>query len=538
VVVRPYVVGMERGRGTLPSTTADIVRHWAATTPERPALRRGDGGGIVTFAELDAASSRAAQALAAAGVRAGDRVGLLDRNGTDQVELLFAAAKLNAVPTPINFRLAGPEVATIVEDSGARILFVGEDLLGLVAPLAGRVPVVAVSTTGGPLPDGVAAYSAWRDAHPATDPATPLRPDDVAIQLYSSGTTGRPKGVLLTQANLFSGVGIYGPLVGLGQESVNLAAMPLFHIGGVGWLLAGLAYGAATVVVRDLVPAELVETIEAQRVTHTFLVPAVLQFLLAVPGVAERDFSALDTILYGASPISETVLVAALETFGCRFAQVYGLTESTGTVSMLLPADHDPGGPRRHLLRSVGKATPGSELRVVDPATGVDVGTREVGEIWIRGTSVMAGYWNLPDATAEAVSPDGWLRSGDAGYFDEEGYLYIYDRVKDLIVSGGENIYPAEVENVLMAHPGIADAAVIGVPDERWGEAPLALLVRAPGATVTDAEVVEHCRARLAGFKCPRRVEWVETLPRNPSGKVLKKDLRTPYWAGRDRFVS
>jgi long-chain acyl-CoA synthetase len=285
------------------------------------------------------------------------------------------------------------------------------------------------------------------------------------------------------------------------------------------------------------VPAALVELIERERITHAFLVPAVLQFMLAVPGVAERDFSALRTFLYGASPISEQVLATSVRTFGCEFVQAYGLTETTGTVVILPAADHDPSGPNRHRLRAVGIAVPGSEVRVVDTVTGEDVAQGEVGEIWIRSPMVMKGYWNMPEATEDAIRPGGWFRSGDAGYVDADGYLYMYDRVKDMIVSGGENVYPAEVENVLMSHPGVADVAVIGIPSERWGETPRAMVVRAPGSEVTEQELIAHAREHLATFKCPTSVEWVEALPRNPSGKVLKKDLRAPFWEGRDRLV-
>ncbi|HLI25042.1 MAG TPA: AMP-binding protein, partial [Acidimicrobiales bacterium] len=396
--------------------------------------------------------------------------------------------------------------------------------------LAGRLPGVHTVVLG-------ARYQAWRDAQPPEDPGAQPGADDVAYQLYSSGTTGRPKGVQLTQANLSSGLSLYPALIDLGASAVSLVAMPLYHIGGAGWLLAGLSVGATNVLVGDIVPADLVALIERRRVTHAFLVPAVLQFMLGVPGVEERDFSALRVFLYGASPISERVLARAIRTFGCQFVQVYGLTESTGSVVVLPAADHDPDGPLRHRLRSVGKAVPGTEVRVVDPATGDDVVAGQVGEIWIRSPMVMKGYWHMPEASEAAIGPGGWLRSGDAGYFDPDGYLYIHDRIKDMIISGGENVYPAEVENVLMSHPAVADAAVIGVPDERWGETPKAVVVKAPGAEVTVAELIEHCRRHLAGFKCPTSVDWVGQLPRNPSGKVLKKDLRAPYWEGRDRYV-
>ncbi|HTN80992.1 MAG TPA: AMP-binding protein, partial [Acidimicrobiales bacterium] len=228
----------------------------------------------------------------------------------------------------------------------------------------------------------------------------------------------------------------------------------------------------------------------------------------------------------------------ALRVFGCGFVQLYGLTETTGAVTGLFPDDHDPSGPNAHRLRSAGKPLAGVEIRIVDASTGIDADVNEVGEIWIRTVQNMKGYWNLDEETAKTILAEGWLRSGDAGYLDADGYLYIHDRVKDMIVSGGENIYPAEIENVLMAHPAVADAAVIGVPSERWGETPKALIVRASGTDPSEREIIDFCRERLAKFKCPTSVDWVEALPRNPSGKILKKDLRAPYWEGRTRLVN
>jgi long-chain acyl-CoA synthetase len=245
----------------------------------------------------------------------------------------------------------------------------------------------------------------------------------------------------------------------------------------------------------------------------------------------------LHAIVYGASPISRDVLVRAIDRFGCDFYQAYGLTETTGAVVMLPAADHDPDGPHPERLHAAGLAMPGVELRVADPGTGTALPTGTVGELWIRSSQVMAGYWNQPAETARAITPDGWFRSGDAGYLDEDGYFFVSDRVKDMIISGGENIYPAEVEHLMMEHPDVADVAVIGVPDDRWGETVKALVVRAPGATATEADLIAFTRERLAGYKCPTSVDWIDVLPRNPSGKVLKRDLREPYWRDHDRAV-
>jgi long-chain acyl-CoA synthetase len=374
-------------------------------------------------------------------------------------------------------------------------------------------------------------------AQPATDPGAASALDDVAFQLYSSGTTGRPKGVMLSNANFFSLLPLAKEIWELTPDSVNLAAMPLFHIGGGGWATAGMYEGATTVIMRDLDPARLVSLIGEQRITHGFLVPAVLQFMLMMPGVAEADFSSLQVLVYGASPISEDVLARSVQTFGCKFWQAYGLTETTGAVVNLPPSDHDVNGPNRHRLRSCGLPGPGVEVRIVNTDTFADCEQGEVGEIWIRSPQVMKGYWNMPEETAKSIR-NGWFYTGDAGYKDKEGYVYIHDRVKDMIVSGGENVYPAEVENALMKHPAIQDVAVIGIPDDRWGEVPLAIVVRKPGVEVTEDDIVAFGRTQLAGFKTPKKVAWADALPRNPSGKILKKDLRAPYWQGRTRQVN
>lgn len=321
-------------------------------------------------------------------------------------------------------------------------------------------------------------------------------------------------------------------------DSVNLVAMPLFHIGGSGWAAAGQYVGMSSIIMRDIDPVALVKLIGEQRITHGFVVPALLQFTLGVPDIDKADFSSLKLIVYGASPISDAVLAGSIRAYKCNFMQVYGLTETTGVVTMLWPEDHDLEGPNKHRLRSCGKPSLGVELRIVDVETRKDVAQGEVGEIWLRSAQVMKGYWKMPEATAEAIVEGGWFRSGDAGYLDKDGYCYIYDRVKDMIVSGGENIYPAEVENALMAHPAIADVAVIGVPDEKWGEVPMAIVVRKKDVAITEKEIIDFAKTRLASFKCPKSVMWAEALPRNPSGKILKKDLRAPYWEGRTRLVN
>ena len=310
--------------------------------------------------------------------------------------------------------------------------------------------------------------------------------------------------------------------------------MPLFHIAGSGWGLLGLYAGAQSVVVRDIIPTEILKVIPEHRITRAIFVPAVLLFLVQTPGAQETDFSSLNLIAYGASPIPLDLLRAAIATFKCDFAQVYGLTETTGAVTYLPPEDHDPDGNAR--MRSCGRPMGGITVRVVD-GNGRDLPPGEVGEIIVKTKQNMKGYWNLPDETAKAMKGD-WFYTGDAGYLDSDGYLYIHDRVKDMIVSGGENVYPAEVESALFGHPAIADVAVIGVPDDKWGEAVKAIVVLKPGAEADAAGIIAFARERIAAYKAPRSVDFVEALPRNPSGKILKRELRDPYWHGRARQVN
>ena len=515
------------------TTIADVVRVHGAGRPESPALEIG--GRSVTFGELDRRSSQAAQALRAAGVGVGDRVAFVDKNGLEWFDVTFGLAKLGAVNVSVNWRLAPAEMATIIDDAQAEVVIVGPEFLEHVEkiePDLGRVHTVVAIGGHGRWPE----YEAWIGAHPADDPGIVSSGSDVAFQLYTSGTTGLPKGVMLTHDNFFQGVvGIAGQWR-FTHDSVNLAMMPMFHIAGAGWAMVGLTYGCRTVVLRDVDPAAILRAIPAFGVTNAFMVPVVIQFLLGTPGVESTDFSTLRALVYGASPISDTVLARGMETFGCEFVQVYGLTETTGAITQLDGADHDPVG-RPQLMRSCGKPYPWVEMRVVDPGTGTDKPVGEVGELWTRSHQNMAGYWNNPAATAEALTPQGWFRTGDAGYADTDGYLYLHDRVKDMIVSGGENVYPAEVENVLMKHPAVADVAVIGVPDERWGEAVKAIVVPAEGATVVEDELIGFARETLGGYKLPKSVDAAEALPRNASGKLLKRELREPYWMGVERRI-
>ena len=502
-------------------TLAGMIRRLGRERADAPAVTLGER--TDTFARLDDRSTRAAHVLAGLGVGPGDRVAVLDKNSPSYYEVLLGAAKLGAVLVGVNFRLAPPEVAAILDDADPRAVVVGDGFAALVP--AGR-PVIVLGDD----------WEARLDAADAVDPGHEPAPDDVVLTLYSSGTTGLPKGAMLTHGNLAWTPEMGRTAYGMDADTVNLVPSPLFHIGGTGYSLTAMGQGGHTVLVRDVDPVLLLGLIERHRVTHTFLVPAVIAMLVAALPDHPTDLASLRAVAYGAAPMSERGLLEAIEAFGCGFLGVYGMTETAGSVTCLASADHDPGGPRAGLLRSVGRSLPWHEVGVFDPVTGERCPPGEVGEIRVRSPQVMAGYWRQPELTAEVLVDGGWLRSGDAAWADAEGYVFVHDRLKDMIISGGENVYPAEVERALARHEAVGEVVVIGVPHERWGETPKAVVVLRTGVTVgsrsaLEAELIALARTQLARYKCPTSVDVVDELPRNASGKILKRVLRAPFWA-------
>jgi acyl-CoA synthetase (AMP-forming)/AMP-acid ligase II len=494
-----------------------LLRNQAALRPDAPCLTFGDE--TLSFGEMNARASRAANALAAQGVQPGDRVAMIARNAPAHFEMLFACAKRGAIFLPMNWRLSAREIAGILADSTPALLVVEEDLHSLLAETARPPATIALK-----------AYPAWRDARSAAERSSSPSLNDPLLILYTSGTTGLPKGAVLSHNNLSYLARMAQELWDMSASSVNLVAGPMFHIGGIGYGLTGMSQGGHSVMMQQVVPAEIIAAMQKHRVTHGFFVPTVIQMLLDVPGVAEMNLTSLNRIAYGAAPIGESVLKRAIDVFGCGFMHTYGMTETAGTVVMLAPDEHDPDGPRAHRLRSCGVPMPWNELALFDPATGNPVATGDVGEIRIRSAVNMLGYWNKPEETAKTITPDGWLCTGDAAWQDADGYLYIHDRFKDMIVSGGENIYPTEIENILYNHPAVAAVAAIGVPHARWGETPRAFVVARAGAKPTEADLIAFTRERLAHYKCPTSIAFVSALPQNASGKILKKEMRDPQW--------
>lgn len=517
-------------------TLGDVARYHAEARPDEMAF--SFEGRDTSFAAFDRHANQVANALLAAGLKTGDRIAYVGKNSDHYFELLIGAAKAGVVTTPIGWRLAAPEIAYIVGDSEAKMVFVGPELIDHVEAVAGELsyrPTVIAMEEG----SDYQTFEAWRDMQPDSDPKKSIATSDIAIQLYTSGTTGRPKGAMLTHDNLLAmrREASKTPLAWnqWGPEDVSLVAMPVAHIGGTGWGLVGLLNGAKGVVAREFDPFKVLDYIEKDRVSKMFMVPAALQIVVRQPRAREVDYSRLSHILYGAAPIPLDLLRECMEVFGCGFVQQYGMTETTGTVVYLPPEDHDPAGNKR--MRAAGLPMPGVEIKVVDEA-GASVPANTVGEVAIRSRANMAGYWKLDEATAKTIDADGWLRTGDAGYLDEDGYLFIHDRVKDMIISGGENIYPAEVESAVYGHPDVAEVAVIGVPDEKWGEAVKAVVAPKPGVTPDPEAIIAFARTRIAHFKAPKSVDFVPALPRNASGKILRRELRAPYWEGRERQVN
>lgn len=509
-------------------TLPDLLSFHAQVRPQAVALEFE--GRLTTYAELHARSSRLAITLQFTS-EDNARIAYLGKNSDQYFTLLFAAAKAKRVLVPLNWRLARDEWIFILRDAGVTQLFVDPDFeeqgRALAEMLALR-PIVVLENM--PV------------ASPAADPelvgnrSLPVHAAEVVVQIYTSGTTGAPKGAMLTHENLLA-LRAAGLRAGTNwfatAGDTSLVVMPVAHIAGTAYGLFALHSGGRLVVAREFDAGEVWQLLAKSSVTHTQLAPTALRMLMEHPAAADTELPQFRYLTYGGSPISPDFLEQCVARLRCGFVQMYGMTEAAGGVVALTPDDHRNASPER--LASAGRAMPSVDIGIID-RTGASLPPRQVGEIVVRSRSVMSGYWNRPEATSETIV-DGWLRTGDIGFLDEDGYLFVRDRAKDTIISGGENVYPLEVENVLLRHPDIEDVAVIGVPSERWGEEVKALVVPKPGVSVDAPAVIAFARQSLAAYKAPKSVDLVGEIPRNPNGKALRRLLREPYWSHLDRRV-
>jgi len=497
------------------------------------------GDRSLTYAEAVAEANRLANAFVSVPLEKGDRVAILSKNSIEYPLLFYAASKAGVVPVPLNYRMAAPEWVYMINDAQAKMLVASSAYVSIVdgfrSELKSVERFVAIDADG---PEGWDDYRRWVSGRPATAPDRVVADDDDVYQMYTSGTTGHPKGAVLTHSAVTSQIAQIGVVYSGTPGERMLIVAPVYHAAAAITVFAAVALGGCLYIQEDFNPLEVVRALSEERIVKATLVPAMIQACLVfVPDIAERRYDDLQRITYGASPIAEETLRRAVDAFKCEFVQAYGMTETTAIISYLLAADHERAmTDKPNLLLSAGRPLLGTEVRVVDEDDNpVPNGT--IGEIIARGPQIMRGYWNMPDESAEALR-GGWLHTGDAGVLDDEGYVYVQDRVKDMIVSGGENIYPRVVEDVLFQHPAVADAAVLGVPNEQWGETVKAIVVLRAEATATDEEIMDFCRDKLGGYERPRSVDFVNALPRNPTGKVLKRQLREPYWAGHKRRVA
>lgn len=495
----------------------------------------------MTYAQAAREANRLAHALHSAGLGKGARFAYLSKNSIDMAIAYLAGSKSGAVPVPLNYRLAPAEWAFIINDSQAKLLIAQSRYTVALDGIRGDIGtgVRRVRIGSGEASEDWIDYHSWLDGQPDDAPHTRGCNRDTLYQMYTSGTTGTPKGAMISQQSLLDNLtqARYSVATPCRRGMRILICTPMYHAAGAIFVAATIAVGACMVIHEDFDPVRVAKDLRTERIAAINVVPAMLQrILVETPDIAEHSYEHLLSISYGAAPIAEETLRRALNVFGCEFYQSFGLTESTAALTVLDDEDHRRAlRDRPELLKSCGKPVMGAQLEIVDDG-GQPLPSGAVGEILARGPQMMQGYWNLPDATERALK-DGWLHTGDVGYLDEEGYLYILDRKKDVIISGAENVYSQEVENVLFGHGDIVDAAVIGVPDEKYGEAVAAFIVARPGCAPTTDEIIAYCRTKLGGYKIPRQVHFVAALPRNASGKVLKKELRAPFWSGRSRQI-
>ncbi|MEF9947504.1 MAG: long-chain fatty acid--CoA ligase [Comamonas sp.] len=491
-----------------------------------------------SFTQLGDRVARFAGALRTLGVQPGDRVGILSLNSDWYLEYYMASYWAGAAVNPINIRWSAAEIAYSLDDCETRILLVDDTFAPLIPEIKKLSSALKtlIHLGDGAAPQGMLSYETLvAEAAPVEDAMR--SGNDLAGVFYTGGTTGSPKGVMLSHGNLYTN-SILGVAEGtVRRGSIGLHAAPMFHLADGAFMNGLFAAGCCHVMLPRFDPIGVLQSIAAHGVTDMLLVPTMIQMLVDHPDIHQYDLSSLQQMLYGASPISEGLLDRAMKAIPhAGFIQAYGMTELSPVATILKPEMHREKGRAKGWHRSAGRATVCTEVRIVDPQ-GHEVPRGTVGEIIVRGPNIMLGYWNRPEETARALR-GGWLYTGDAAYMDEQGYLFIVDRLKDMIVTGGENVYSIEVESVIATHPAVAACAVIGTPHEQWGEQVHVFIVRKPGQALEAEELIDFCKVRIASYKCPREVSFVEAMPLSGAGKILKTTLRAPFWAHQERKVA
>lgn len=482
--------------------------------------------------------SKLAGALQDWGLKSDDRVAVIAFNSDRYLELLYAPAWAGTVVVPVNIRLAPAEMLHVLIDSGSRILFVSDPFAGLIQPHLDKVPNIetVVYMGDGEAPEGMVPYEQILEKAQAV-PDAGREDEDLYALMYTGGTTGKSKGVMLTHTNVVTNAMCLLPIAKFDQNSMYMHASPMFHVADCASTFGLTTVGATHLMIPRFTPDGLLEAIEKTRCNTTMLVPTMLNMMINHPKFKDHDLSSMKKILYGASPMPEALIRKLIEIFPeVEWVQGLGMTEMSPLISILEPKHHVLEGPMSEKLRSVGYPALLNQIRIADE-NDKELPTGEVGQILVRGPMMMKGYWNLPELTQETLK-GGWMHTGDSGYLDEDGFLYIVDRVKDMIITGGENVYSLEVEECIFKHPAVKECAVIGVPNEQWGELVHAIVVPKDGASATEEEIIQHCKGKIANYKVPRSVEFrEESLPLSGAGKVLKTELRKPHWEGNQSAV-
>jgi fatty-acyl-CoA synthase len=507
------------------------MSHTLAERSARHAKQRADHIAIicedreVSYGELHRASNRTARALWAAGLGVGSRIAFLGRDSEHYYDIALGSAKAGTVLVPINWRLTAGEVDHILRDSGAELLFVERDYLPVAQRVQGELPSLRLLVEMDTPDRRAGGFLAWKGDYPDTELESLTGPDDPVLQVYTSGTTGLPKGAVMANRSFFTfidNMNAHGvDWIDWRPEDRTLVAFPGMHMAGISWFMHGFSVGLTNVIMPVFVASDAVRLIERLGINTTFIAPAMLHLMLSETWATRETFRTMRKVVYGAAPMPEDLLLRGIELIGCEFAQMYASTETGSIAACLPPEDHVPGSP---LLKACGKACPGNEVKIVDQ-DGNPLPVGEIGQVCVRISAGFLGYWNRPEAT-ESTLVDGWIRMGDMGYLDENGYLYLRDRMNDTIIVAGQNIYPVEVENALGAHPAVAEVAVVGVPDERWGEVVQAFVVPMAGQQLKARELMLFLRGKIADYKIPTKYEFLESLPRNPTGKVLRRVLK------------